>query len=49
MEMRGGKRFRTKAERRQIIEETMTPGASVSRVARAHDVNAQSGTMPTET
>lgn len=40
MEMRGGKRFRTKAERRQIVEETMKPGASVSRVARAHDVNA---------
>src|SRR5206468_9145504 len=39
MEMRGGKRFRTKAERRQIVEETLKPGASVSRVARAHDVN----------
>jgi transposase len=40
MEIRGRKRFRTKAERRQIVEETMKPGASVSRVARAHDVNA---------
>jgi transposase len=40
MEMRAGKRFRTKAERRQIVEETMKPGGSVSRVARAHDVNA---------
>jgi transposase len=40
MEMRAGKRFRTKAERRQIVEETMKPGASVSQVARAHDVNA---------
>jgi transposase len=40
MEMRGGRRFRTKAERRQIVEETMKPGASVSQVARAHDVNA---------
>jgi transposase len=40
MEMRGRRRFRTKAERRQIVEETMQPGASVSRVARAHDVNA---------
>jgi transposase len=40
MEMRGGKRFRTKAERRQIVEETMKRGASVSQVARAHDVNA---------
>jgi len=40
MEMRAGKRFRTKAERRQIVEETMKPGASVARVARGHDVNA---------
>ncbi len=40
MEMRGGKRFRQKAERRQIVEETLKPGASVSQVARAHDVNA---------
>lgn len=39
MEMRAGRRFRTKAERRQIVEETMRPGASVSQVARAHDVN----------
>jgi transposase len=39
MEIRGGKRFRTKEERRQIVEETLKPGASVSRVARAHDVN----------
>src|SRR5205814_9198216 len=29
-----------KAERRQIVEETIKPGASVSQVARAHDVNA---------
>jgi transposase len=40
MEIRGGRQFRTKAERRQIVEETLKPGASVSRVARAHDVNA---------
>jgi transposase len=40
MEMRVVRRFRTKAERRQIVEETMKPGASVSQVARAHDVNA---------
>lgn len=40
MEMRAGRRFRTKAERRQIVEETLKPGASVSQVARAHDVNA---------
>ena len=39
METRGAKRFRTKAERRQIVEETLKPGASVSQVARAHDVN----------
>ena len=31
---------RTKAERRAIVEETLVPGASVSRVARRHDVNA---------
>jgi len=40
MEMRAVRRFRTKQERRQIVEETMKPGASVSQVARAHDVNA---------
>ena len=34
MEIRVGKRFRTKQERRQIVEETLKPGASVSRVAR---------------
>jgi len=34
------KRFRSKQERRQIVEETLKPGASVSVVARAHDVNA---------
>jgi transposase len=33
------KRFRSKQERRQIVEETLKPGASVSLVARAHDVN----------
>ena len=36
----GGRRFRSKQERRQIVEETLKPGASVSQVARAHDVNA---------
>lgn len=40
MEIRGGKRFRTKAERRQIVEETLRPGASMSQAARAHDVNS---------
>jgi transposase len=33
------RRFRSTQERRQIVEETLKPGASVSRVARAHDVN----------
>lgn len=39
MEIRAGKQYRTKAERRAIVEETLQPGASVSQVARAHDVN----------
>lgn len=34
------KRRRTIRERREIVEETLLPGASVSRVARRHDVNA---------
>jgi transposase len=34
------KRRRTVKERREIVEETLLPGASVSRVARRHDVNA---------
>jgi transposase len=34
------KRRRTIQERREIVEETLLPGASVSRVARRHDVNA---------
>ena len=33
------RRFRSKLERREIVEETLKPGASVSLVARAHDVN----------
>ena len=36
----GKRRMRSKFERRQIVEETFRPGASVARVARAHDVNA---------
>ena len=36
----GTRRFRSKQERRRIVEETLKPGASVSQVARAHDVNA---------
>ena len=34
------KRRRTIQERRGIVEETLHAGASVSRVARRHDVNA---------
>jgi transposase len=33
------RRFRSKQERRQIVEESLKPGVSVSLVARAHDVN----------
>jgi transposase len=33
------RRFRSKQERRQIVEESLKAGASVSLVARAHDVN----------
>ena len=34
------RRRRTVAEKRQIVEETLGPGASVAKVARAHGVNA---------
>ena len=34
------RRFRTKQERRQIAEESLSPGASVAVVARRHGVNA---------
>jgi transposase len=43
LELRGPvrkNRWRTKEERRAIVEETMLPGASVARVARRHEVNA---------
>ena len=37
----GGQRQRRSiAEKRRIVEETLVPGASVARVARAHGVNA---------
>ena len=36
----GTRQFRSKQERRQIVEETLKPGASVALVAREHDVNA---------
>jgi transposase len=39
MEIGRKKRFRSKLERRQIVEETLN-GTSVSLVARAHNVNA---------
>ena len=34
------RRYRSKAERRQIVEAAMQPGVSIARVARAHGVNA---------
>jgi transposase len=34
------RRMRSKAERRQIVEETFKSGASVAEIARAHGVNA---------
>lgn len=39
-EAEGRRRRRSVQERRQIVEETLAPGASVARVARAHGVNA---------
>jgi transposase len=36
----GRRRKRSKQERRAIVEETLAPGVSVARVARAHGVNA---------
>jgi transposase len=33
------RRFRSKLERRQIVEATLKPGASVALIARAHGVN----------
>lgn len=34
------RRYRSKQERRQIVEETLQPGASVAVIARRHAVNA---------
>ena len=34
------RRYRTKQERRQVVEETLQPGASVAVIARRHGVNA---------
>jgi transposase len=40
MSDRRARRWRTVAEKRQIVQLTMAPGASVAEVARAHGVNA---------
>jgi transposase len=34
------RKYRSKEERRRIVEETLEPGASVAVIARAHGVNA---------
>lgn len=34
------RRYRSKQERRQIVEQTLRPGASVAVIARQHGVNA---------
>jgi transposase-like protein len=34
------KQRRTIKEQREIVQETLVPGASVSKVARRHEVNA---------
>jgi len=34
------RQYRSKEERRQIVEETLQPGASVAVIARQHGVNA---------
>jgi transposase len=34
------RRYRSKLERRKIVEETFVPGASVAVIARSHGVNA---------
>ena len=34
------RRFRSKVERRRVVEETLRPGASVAVIAREHGVNA---------
>ena len=35
-----GRKYRPVEEKRRIVEDTLQPGASVSRVARMHGVNA---------
>jgi transposase len=39
-ELRAKRQYRSKEERRQIVEETLQPGASVAVIARQHGVNA---------
>lgn len=39
-QQRAKRRFRSREERRRIVEETLQPGASVAVIARRHDVNA---------
>ena len=36
----GKRRYRSKRERREVVEETLQPGASVAVIARRHGVNA---------
>ena len=36
----GKRRYRSKQERRAVVEETLRPGASVAVIARRHGVNA---------
>jgi transposase len=40
LENGGTRRFRSKQERREIVEETLKAGASVALIARKHGVNA---------
>jgi transposase-like protein len=42
-EVRRVRRWRTISEKRQIVELTLEPGASVAEVARAHGMNAKLG------
>ncbi len=39
-EATGKRRHRSKQERREVVEETLQPGASVAVIARRHGVNA---------
>ena len=39
-QLRTKRSYRSAEERRRIVEETLAPGASVAKVARAHGVNA---------